>query len=108
MLHAVADALTEYVKNDLTYHEEEYSKRDIAKWPPVLKCICDKDDLHDDVDEQADAVEKIQDHKEAHSILGSKCGLVLEGQNRHCARGQKHANRTPSNEPDRLPCAVLI
>lgn len=36
MLHAIADTVTEYVKDDLTYYKKEDPKRNITKRPSIL------------------------------------------------------------------------
>lgn len=63
VLHAVADCITEDVKDHLANNEEEYSKGYISKWPPVLQSIGDKDDLHYQIKQQAYAVDKVKDNE---------------------------------------------
>src|SRR5438105_1381605 len=47
MLDLVADAGGKDVENDLSGHEEEDAKGNVAQWPAILQRIDDEEDLHD-------------------------------------------------------------
>lgn len=64
VLHVVADGIAEDVQNDLSDYKEEDAKGNVSQRPSILQSVGDKDHLHDHIDEQADAIDKIEYHKQ--------------------------------------------
>ena len=63
MLYLLADGRGEDVEYDLSNDEEEYSESNVTQWPAILQRVDDKEDLHDQVDQDADAIDEVQDNK---------------------------------------------
>ena len=108
VLRALADRVADHVQNHLPDDEEEDPERDVAQGPAVLERVHHEDDLHDDVDEQADGVEQVQHHEQADRVRGCQPGFSLEGQDRDRAREQEHADGGAAEKPDGLRGAVLV
>jgi hypothetical protein len=108
MLHAVADGVAEDVKNDLTNHEEEDAKRDVAQWPAILERAHNKDDLAGDVDKQENGVHNVGDDEDSNGVSGAQTGPVLEGEQRDSTTDQEHGEGAQAQQPDRQCCAVLV
>ena len=60
MLRGFADRAAEEVEDHLPDGEEEDAEGDVPQRPAVLQRVRDEDDLHDGVDEKADAVEQVE------------------------------------------------
>lgn len=108
MFDIVADGVAEDVENDLTNDEEKNAKRDVPQRPSILERIGDENDLHDDVYQQAYAVDQIKHHKETQSVGWAQPQLVLEGQDRNRPGNQEHANRGASQQPHGLGGAIFV
>jgi hypothetical protein len=54
-----ADCVAEHVKNQLAHDEEENSENDISKGPSILQGVGNKDDLHDQVHDDAYAIDDV-------------------------------------------------
>lgn len=106
--HVVANRVAEDVKNDLADDEEEHPKGDVTQRPSVLQRVGDEDDLHNDVDEQEDAIDEIQNHEQAQRIRRAQAELVLERQDRHRAGDEEHADRRASQQPHGLCGAIFV
>lgn len=61
MLDFVADVRREDVEYELSDNEEEYSEADVAQWPTILQRVDHEEDLHDQVDQDAESVDEVQD-----------------------------------------------
>lgn len=68
MADCLANAVCEGVEDDLADHEKEDAEDDVSNWPAVLEGICDKQDLHNQVDEKENAVEDVQNNKKTNSL----------------------------------------
>lgn len=108
VLRAFADLVADDVENHLADDEEEDAEGDIAQRPAVLEGVRHEDDLHDDVDEQADGVEQVQHHEQADRVRRPQPGLALECQDRDGAGEEEHADGGAAQEPDGLRGAVLV
>lgn len=108
MLHGFADGAAEEVEDHLPDDEEEDAKRDVPQRPAVLQRVRDEDDLHDGVDEQADAVEQVEHDEQPHGVGGAQPGEVLEGEERDGEGEDEGAGGAAAQEPDGLPRAVLV
>lgn len=64
MLNIVANGIGEEVEDHLTDDEKEDSENDMTQRPAVLKCGGDEQDLHDDVDKDADSVYQVHDDEQ--------------------------------------------
>ena len=93
MLDLVADVGGKDVENDLSGHEEEDAKANVAQWPAILQRVDDEEDLHDEVDPDADGIDDVQDDKEADGVGGPQAGPALEGHERDGKRDDKHGER---------------
>lgn len=60
VLRGFADRAAEEVEDHLPDDEEEDAEGDVPQGPAVLQRVRDEDDLHDGVDEKADAVEQVE------------------------------------------------
>ena len=85
MRYGIANSITEHVEDDLANDEEENPKGDVSKRPAILECVCDKYDLHGQVDQQAYAVNQVQDHEEANGVGRTQASFPLERQDGYCA-----------------------
>jgi len=91
VLHVMADGITKDIVDHLPDDEEKDTESNVTKWPPVLQRVRDEDDLHYHVDEQADTIDYVENHKKPDSIGRSKAGPSFERQQRNGARDDKHA-----------------
>ena len=108
VLRRLADLVAEDIEDHLPDDEEEDPEEYMQQRPAILQRVGHEDDLHDGVDEEEDAVEKIQHHEQAHRIRGAEPGFALEGQDRDGERDEEHADGAAAQQPDRLPRAVLV
>ncbi len=86
MRDGFAKHVTEDVEDHLANNEEKNPEGDISKRPSILQCIRDQYDLHDQVDEQADAIEEVEHDEETQGIPRTHSRFTLESQDRHRAR----------------------
>lgn len=86
MRDSFAKDVTEDVENYLANNEEKNPKGDISERPSILQCVRDKYDLHDQVHEQADAIEEVEHHEETQGICRTHSRFTLESQYRHRPR----------------------
>lgn len=111
-IHIVTDRIAnrpaEGIENDLANDEEEDAKRDIAQGPPVLKRPSDENDLQNHVDEELDGVEKVEHHKQADSVGGTKTSPRHESCERHQERDDKGSGRAEAHHPERERCPILV
>jgi len=63
MFDATANLGGKGVKGDLSDHDEEYAKGNVAERPAVFEGVEDEGDLKDYVDCEEDCVEDVQDDK---------------------------------------------
>lgn len=98
----------EDVEDHLPDDEEEDAEGDVPQRPAVLQRIRHEDDLHDGVDEQADAVEQVQHHKQPHGVGRPQPGEVLEREEGDGERDDECAGGAAAQEPDGLPRAVFV
>lgn len=108
VLRGFADRAAEEVEDHLPDDEEEDAEGDVPQRPAVLQRVRDEDDLHDGVDEQADAVEEVEHHEEPHGVGGPQPGEVLEGEEGDGEGDDEGAGGAAAQEPDGLPRAVLV
>ena len=108
VFNMIADCVAEDVENDLSDDEEEKAKGDVPQRPSILERVGDEDDLHDDVYQQADAVDDIQHHKKTERVGRAQSQLVLERQNRYRPRDEEHADGGASQQPHRLLGAIFV
>lgn len=80
MLDGVANLVTKDVEDHLANDEEEDSKSNISKRPAILQGVRHKYDLHDNVYQQAYAIDKVQHHEKTHSVRWPESCPALEGQ----------------------------
>ena len=93
MLDLFADAGGEDVEDDLADDEEEDSEGNVAQRPAILQRVEDEEDLHDQVDQDADSVDEVENHKQAGRVRGPEAGPALERHERDGERDDEHAER---------------
>ena len=108
MLCTFADLLGKDIENDLTNNEKEDSERDVYQWPAILQRIDDENDLHDQVHEQADAVDDIQHDEQPDRIQWTKASPAFEREQRHCGRNDEHPQTRQPQQPHTQRSPVLV
>lgn len=108
VLGAIADRVAQHVQGYLAADEEEDTKRNVPERPAVLQGVDYEDNLQDDVDEEADAVEEVQDDEKSHRLCWSQPRPALEGAYRHGPTDQEHSQGGNAQKPDRQSGAILI
>lgn len=69
-MDSVADCGAKRVDEDLSDDEEEDTERDMPQGPAVVERVPDEEELHDNVDEEADCVQYVDYDKQSHGIRG--------------------------------------
>jgi hypothetical protein len=64
------------------------TESNVAKWPPVLQRVRDEDDLHYHVDEQADTIDYVENHKSPTVLVGPRPAHPLNVNNETAQRRQ--------------------
>lgn len=100
MFNVIANGIAENVEDHLTNDEEEDAKAYVVKRPSILKCIHNKNDLHDGVDKQKDAAEQVQDDEHASGAGRAQASPALECEQRHSSGNDEHSQRAESKQPD--------
>jgi len=108
MLGVVADFSGEDVQNDLAYDEEECAKKEMTKRPTVLECVDNQYYLHDQIDDDAYAVDDVEDDEQPDRIPGPESSPPLEREQRDSEGNRKHSKTGEAKEPDRERRAVFI
>lgn len=108
MLDLVADARGKDVEDDLSDDKEEHSKGNVAERPAVLQRVDDEEDLHDEVDPDADSVDDVQDDKQPDRVCRSKTTPALERHERHGKGNDKHAEGAQSEQPHAQRRSILV
>ena len=70
MAQRVANVGREAIQDDLTDRKEGGAEEDVADRPPVVQCAQDKNELEDDVDDDADKVKDVHDDPEREGFGG--------------------------------------
>ena len=104
----LADFVSNGVEDHLTDDEDEDAKGDVDEWPAVLEGICDEDDLHDDVDKEAQGVEEIKDHEETERVERSEPTFVFESKDADAAAEDEHPDGCAAEEPNGHSGAVFV
>ena len=91
VLNAVADGVAKDIQDDLSNHEKENAKNNVAHWPAVLERAENEDDLADKIDKQEDGVDNVCDNEDADRVLSIQAGPVLESKEGDSATNNEHA-----------------
>ena len=82
MAQRVANVGREAIQDDLTDRKEGGTEEDVADRPPVVQGAQDKNELEDDVDDDADKVKDVHDDPEGERFGGREGGDAFEGGDR--------------------------
>jgi hypothetical protein len=108
VLHSITDRLGENVKDDLADDEEDGPESNISKWPSILQCSKDEQDLHNNIHDQTNSIDDIQHHEHAGGTSWTEPGPILECGERDKTSDNKHGCGAAAQKPDGKSGAIFI
>lgn len=108
MANRHANLGAESVQKDLASHKEEDAESNVSQWPAVVQCSSDKQNLHHNVDEELDRIQKVEHDEESNSIGRTQPGPALERRKRNQKTDGKRNERANTHHPHRKRRAILI
>lgn len=108
MLNIVADRISKSIQDHLPSDENEQTKGNVAKRPPVFEGVHHQEKLHNEVYREAYGVDNVQDDEQCNGVRRAKAAPRFKGEDRDQEGYGEHDRRGRPKKPNRQSSAILI